>query len=111
MINTKSRGSGISKMGRENISAIGKNLDIFYTKSDNTIKVGSVRLTENDLKSEAYFIEAIQRATKELDKGPYTLHHDDALFARFNIEEKRAIKLHKWSENIDILMPCWNYFK
>ena len=98
-------------MVSNNISVIGKNLDIFYSKFDNLVKVGSVRLTEKDLKSEADFIEVLQKVIKELDNGTYTIHHNEGLFARFDIEKNQVTKLHKWSENTGILMPCWNYFK
>ena len=98
-------------MASNNISVIGKKLDIFFSKFDNPIKVGTIMLNEKDLKSEADFIEALQKIITELDNGTYTIHHNEGLFARFDIEKKQVTKLHKWSENIDILMPCWNYFK
>jgi ABC-type thiamine transport system substrate-binding protein len=99
------------KMGSENISVIGKKLDIFLNRFDNPIKVGSVRLTERDIKSETDFIEALQKVIKGLDNGTYAIHHNEGLFARFDIKKKQVTKLHKWSENTEILMPCWNYFK
>ena len=98
-------------MASNNISVIGKKLDIFFSKFDNPIKVGTIMLNEKDLKSEADFIEALQKIITELDNGTYTIHHNEGLFARFDIEKKQVTKLHKWSENTDILMPCWNYFK
>jgi len=98
------------RMENENISVVGKNLDIFFSKFENPIKVGSIRLTEKDLKSEADFIMALQKANNTLKDGAYTVHHDESLFARFEVK-KKGIELHKWSENTGILMPCWNYFK
>ena len=98
-------------MASNNISVIGKKLDIFFSKFDNPIKIGSVRLTEKDLKSENNFIEVLQKVTKGLDNGTYTLHHNDGLFARFDIKKKQVTKLHKWSENTGMIMPCWNHFK
>jgi len=98
-------------MESKNISVIGKKLDIFYTQFDNSIKIGSIRLTEKDLKSETDFIEAVQKVSNGLDNGTYTIHHNEGLFARFDIKKKQLVRLHKWSENTEILMPCWNYFK
>ncbi len=98
-------------MANKNISVINKKLDIFLSKFDNSIKIGSIRLTEKDLKSEADFIEALQKVMKGLDNGTYTIHHNKGLFARFDIKKKQLIKLHKWSENTEVIMPCWNYFK
>ena len=97
-------------MESKNISVVGKKLNIFSNKFDNLVKIGSIRLTENDLKSEANFIIALQKANNTLKDGVYTLHHNESLFARFDVE-KKGIKLHKWSENTGILMPCWNHFK
>ena len=97
-------------MASKNISVIGKKLDIFFSKFDNLIKIGSIRLTENDLKSEANFIIALQKSNNVLNDGAYTVHHNESLFARFDVK-KKGIKLHKWSENTGILMPCWNHFK
>ena len=98
-------------MENKNISVVDKKLNIFLNKFDNSIKVGNIRFNENDLKSEANFIEVLQKVIKELDNGTYTIHHDEGLFARFDIEKKQVTKLHKWSENTEIIMPCWNYFK
>lgn len=97
-------------MGSKDISIIGKKLDIFFSQFDDSTKVGSIRLTEKDLKSEADLIEALQKVIKGLDNGTYTVHHDEGLFARFDIKKKQLISLHKWSENTEMLMPCWNYF-
>jgi len=97
-------------MASDNISVIGKNLGIFFSKFDRPIKVGSVKLTEKDLKSEVDFIIALQKTNNVLNDGTYSIHHDDSLFARFDVK-KREIELHKRSENTGILMPCWNYFK
>ena len=98
-------------MANKNISVIGKKLDIFFSKYDNPIKVGAIILNEKDLKSKTNFIEALQKIITELDNRTYTIHHNEGLFARFDIEKKQVTKLHKWSKNTDILMPCWNYFK
>ncbi|MCH8003847.1 MAG: hypothetical protein IH934_04415 [Nanoarchaeota archaeon] len=97
-------------MVNKNISVIGKKLDIFLNKFDNSIKVGAIMLNEKDLKSEASFIIALQKVNNVLNDGTYTVHHNESLFARFDVK-KRGIELHKWSENTGILMPCWNYFK
>ena len=98
-------------MGSKHISVVGNELNIFSNRSDILVKVGSIKLSKKDLKSEADFIEGLQKVIKELDNGTYTIHHNEGLFARFDIEKKQVTKLHKWSENNDILMPCWNYFK
>ena len=97
-------------MASNNISVIGKKLDIFLNKFDNSIKVGAIMLNEKDLKSEASFIIALQKVNNVLNDGTYTVHHNESLFARFDVK-KRGLELHKWSENTGILMPCWNYFK
>lgn len=98
-------------MENENISVIGKNLDIFFSKFDNPIKVGSIMLNKKDLNSEVDFIEILQKVAKGFDNGTYTIHHDRSLFARFNVMNKQLVKLHKWSEITGAIMPCWNYFK
>lgn len=110
MINTKLKTSGIDKMVNKNISVFGKKLNIFLNEFDNLIKIGSIRLTENDLKSEANFIIALQKANNALNNGAYTIHSSESLFARFDIKNKE-IKLHRYSENTGILLPCWNHFK
>ncbi len=97
-------------MENKNISVIGKELNISSNKSDNYIKVGSIKLSKKDLESEVSLIKALQQANDNLDDGTYTLHHNNGLFARFNVKNKE-IGLHKWSENTGVLMPCWNYFK
>jgi len=97
-------------MGSKNISVIGKKLDIFFSKFDNPVKVSSVRFNEKDLKSEADFIDAVQKVVKEMDSGTYTIHHNDGLFARFDLKKKQ-VNLHRWSENTEMRMPCWDYFK
>ena len=61
-------------------------------------------------KPNSYSAKALQQANDSLDKGTYTLHHNNSLFARFDVKNKR-IELHKWSENTGMLMPCWNYFE
>ena len=101
---------GLIRMETENISVVGKKLNIYSNKFDNLVKVGSIRFTENDLKSEANFIIALQKENNISSYGVYTLHHNENLFARFDVE-KKGINLHKWSENTGILMPCWNHFK
>ena len=97
-------------MESKNISVVGKKLNIFLSKLDNLIKVGSIRLTENDIKSESNFIIALQKANNDLNDGVYTIHHNESLFARFDVK-KKGINLHKWSENTGVIMPCWNHFK
>ena len=97
-------------MKNENISVVAKKLNIFLNKFDNSVKVGNIIFNENDLKSKANFIVALQKANNALDDGTYTIHSSESLFARFDIKNK-GIKLHKWSENTGILMPCWNHFK
>lgn len=97
-------------MGNQNISVIGKELNISSIRLDRYIKVGAIKLTEKDVKSEDVFIKALQKVMGNLDDGDYSVHHDDGLFARFNVKNKR-IELHKWSENTGIVMPCWNHFK
>ena len=98
-------------IGSKHISVVGNELNIFSNRSDILVKVGSIKLSKKDLKSEADFIEVLQKVIKELDNGTYTIHHNEGLFARFDIEKKQITKLHKWSENTEMLMPCWNYFK
>lgn len=98
-------------MKNKNISVIGKELDVSFTKFNKYIKVGAIKLAEKDLKSKADFIEALQKVIKNLDNGTYTVHHDKGLFARFDIKDRQLTKLHRWSENTGILMPCWNCFK
>ena len=97
-------------MESKNISIIGKELDIFFNKFDSFIKVGAIKFAEKDLKSETDFINALQKVMKKSDNGTYTVHHDEGLFARFNIKKKQLVRLHKWSENTGIIMPCWDYF-
>jgi len=92
------------------IILVGKKLNIFSNKFDNIIKIGSVRLTENDIKSEANLTLALQKANNDLNDGAYTIHASESLFARFDVKNKE-IKLHRYSENTGILMPCWNHFK
>lgn len=101
---------GQIKLESKNISVIGKELGIFLIKSDTSAKVGSIKLAEKDLNSEADFIEALHKAMDNLDNGNYTVHHDNALFARFDIKNKK-IEFHRWSENTGIIMPCCTYFK
>ena len=86
-------------------------MDIFFNKFDNPIRVGSIILNEKDLKSESDFIEALQKVTKNLDNGTYTVHHDNGLFARFDMMDTQLVRIHKWSEITSAIMPCWNYFK
>ncbi len=97
-------------MESKNISVVGNELNIFSNKSDMLVKVGAIKLSKKDLKSEVSLIKALQQANESLDKGTYTLHHNNSLFARFDVKNKR-IELHKWSENTGIIMPCWNYFE
>ena len=98
-------------MGRNNISVVGKELNIFSNKSDMLVKVGAVKLDKKDLKSEVDFIKALQQENGSLDNGVYSVHHDSGLFARFSVQNKQITGLHRLSENTGILMPCWNYFE
>lgn len=97
-------------MESKNISIIGKELDIFFNKFDSSTKVRTIKFAEKDLKSEADFITALQKVMKKSDNGAYTVHHSEGLFARFDIKKKQITRLHRWSENTGIIMPCWNYF-
>ena len=101
---------GQIKLESKNISVIGKELGIFLIKSDTSAKVGAIKLADKDLNSEADFIKALSKVITTMDSGRYTIHHDSALFARFNIKNKK-IELHRWSENTGIIMPCCRYFK
>jgi len=96
-------------MGSKHILVVGNELNIFSNKSDMLVKVGAIKLSKKDLKSEVSLIEALQQANGSLDSGKYTLQHHNSLFARFDVKNKR-IELHRWSENTGILMPCWNHF-
>ena len=98
-------------MGSKNISLIGKELGIFLSTLDKHIKVGAIKLSENDIKSEGNCIEALQKVMNNLDNGTYSVHHDTGLFARFDVRNKQIVKLHRWSKNTGVLMPCWDYFK
>ena len=97
-------------MGSQNISVIGKKLSVFSNKFDRPIKVSAIKLDKEDLSSEVGFVKALYKVMTDMDNGTYTIHHNNALFARFNIKNKK-IELHRRSENTGILMPCWNYFK
>lgn len=98
-------------MGSKNISVVDKELNIFSNKSDMFVKVGTVKVAKEDLKSEVDFIKALQQVIGSLDNGTYSVHHDTGLFARFNVKNKQITGLHRLSENTGILMPCWNYFE
>ena len=97
-------------MKNENISLVAKKLYIFLSKFDNSVKVGNIRFNEKDLKSEANFIIALQKAKNALNDGTYTIQSSENLLARFDVKNK-GIKLHRYSENTGILLPCWNHFK
>lgn len=97
-------------MKNKNIPVVGKELNIFSNKSDNYLKVGAIKLSEKDLKSEVSFTKALHEVIVNMDNGTYTLHYNNGLFAKFNVKNKK-IELHKRSENTGILMPCWNYFE
>lgn len=98
-------------MKTTNISVVGKKLDILCNKFDSYTKVGAVNFTEKDIKSETDLINALQKVADNFANGTYTVHHDESLFARFDIENKQITRLHKKSENTGIIMPCWNYFE
>ncbi len=97
-------------MKNKNIPVVGNELNIFSNKSDMFVKVGAIKLSKKDLKSEVSFTQALHEGIVNMNNGAYTLHHNNSLFARFNVKDKK-IELHKWSENTGILMPCWNYFE
>lgn len=96
---------------KNNNSIIKNELEIFYTKFDKSVKVGTLKLNEKDLQSEASCIAAIQKAIKDPLKGSYTIRMNQGLFASFDIEVDKINKLHKRSENTGVVMPCWNYFE
>ena len=95
----------------QNISAINKIFDIFLNKFDSNIKIGNIQLTEKDIKSERNLIRALQKAMKKSDSGTYDISNNHGLFARFDIDNKRLIKIHKRSKNTGAIMPCWNHLK
>ncbi|MBR9698966.1 hypothetical protein GOV09_00730 [Candidatus Woesearchaeota archaeon] len=92
----------------ENI--IGKELHISLSRLDNLVRVGTVTFNKANIKSETDFISTLQKVMKDLDDGKYTVHDDTSVFARFDLS-KQSVRLHKWSENTGIVMPCWNYFE
>jgi hypothetical protein len=96
---------------KNNISIIGEELAVFYNKFDTLIKVGALKLSEKDLLSEMTCIDALQKAIKKPVKGAYSVHHDEGLFASFNIEVDKINSLHKRSEFTGVVMPCWQYFE
>lgn len=98
-------------MKSKDISVVDKELGIFTNKLDIHTKVGAIKPAKKDLKSEESFIKALQGAIGNLDNGTYSIHHDASLFARFDVEHKQVISLHRWSKNTGTIMPCWNYFK
>ena len=73
-------------------------------------QVGTIKLVEKDLESESNFVKTLQKLAENLNNGGYSVTHKNSLFARFDIKNKQ-VKLHKWSENTGVIMPCWNYFK
>jgi hypothetical protein len=92
-------------------SIIGKELEIFLLKFDNRIKVGALTLKEQDLKSEADCVLALQKAIKNADVGQYSVHLERDLFASFNIEVDKIRNLHQRSLSTGAVMPCWNFFE
>ncbi|MBW2991640.1 hypothetical protein KY345_00300 [Candidatus Woesearchaeota archaeon] len=86
-------------------------MDIFRVRLDNKTKVGSIMLDEKDMRSESKMMAALKDSVKNLDDGMYSVHPDNALFARFNLINQSIPKLERWSENTGILMPCWNNFE
>ena len=96
---------------KDNISTVGEQLDVFYNKFDTLIKVGALKLSDRDLKSESNCIDALQKALKTPVKGSYSVLLDNSLFAAFNIEVDKISKLHKRSESTGVLLTCWNYFE
>ncbi len=91
-------------------SIIEKELYISINKLDGLVRVGTIKFAKEDIKSETDFISVLQKVMKDLDNGTYTVHDNNSLFARFDLN-KQSIRLHKWSENTGIVMPCWNYFQ
>lgn len=89
----------------------GKEMDIFRVRSDNSTKVGSIRLNEKNLKSESELMIALKDTVKDLDDGMYSIHPAGGLFARFKLIDHAILKLERWSENTGTVMPCWNYFE
>ena len=98
----------MGQMRKESI--IGKELYISLNKLDSPIRVGTIKFNKVDIRSETDFIQALQKVMKDSDDGKYTVHDDNSVFARFDLNEQ-SLKIHKWSENTGIIMPCWNYFE
>lgn len=97
-------------MKNQDIPVIGKELSIFSCKPDTYTKVGVIKLTKKDIKSEDGFVKALQNVMNNFDNGMYSVNHNSSIFARFNIENEQ-VKLHRRSENTGMLMPCYNYFE
>jgi len=85
-------------------------LDVSYRKTNNVINIGSVKLNDEDLVSSDTFSKAFQGIAKGLDRGTYTVYDGKNIFARFDVEEKKLIKVHRWSANTGIILPCWKRF-
>ena len=97
-------------MENQDIPVIGKELNIFSNKPDRHIKVGIVKLTKKDIRSEVDFVKALQNVMNNLDNGDYSVHHNAGIFAKFDIENKQ-IRLHRQSENTGVFMPCYSSFE
>ena len=97
-------------METESIPMIGKKLAIFSNKSERFLKIADIVLHEKDLKTQYDFLGAIQKSAQTLKDGTYTLHHNDSLFARFDVDHSEIVKLHRMSEQTGVIMPCWKYF-
>jgi hypothetical protein len=85
-------------------------LDVSYRKTNSAMELGSVSLTDRDLKSVDDFSKAFQDVAKKLDKGTYTVYDGKNIFARFDVKDKQLIQVHKWSANTGIIFPCWKLF-
>jgi hypothetical protein len=84
--------------------------DVSYRKTNGDGGIGSTRLTENDLKSEDSFAAAFQNIAKTLKSGTYTVYDGKGIFARVDVKDNRLARIHRWSENTGILLPCWKHF-
>ena len=85
-------------------------LEVSYRKVNSKAQLGTLRLNSNDLKSSADFINAFRTAAKAMDSGTYTIYDGKNIFARVDIQNKQPTRLHKWSENTGMVMPCWKLF-
>ena len=87
-------------MESKNDSVIGNELNIFSNISDMLVKVGTIKLSKNDLKSEVSLIKVLQQASESLDKGTYTLDDNNSLFARFDLEKGKILSRHNKNQNL-----------